>query len=211
LSSKQAKPLGFPVVHIPLVFLIGHVKLSADSMRDPDINSIPYPCMLALLFLCLGSGNNANGAERWEQVGKKAPAWELTDLAGKTQKLDGWKGKIIVLNFWTTWCPPCRAEIPDFMSLHEAYKDRNVVFIGVSLDTGLGPVKRYVRTQKLNYPVVMGNSQLVSDYGNFSGIPQTFVIDTEGRIHKQFQGVVQKKVLEQVMLALSASSPKPSK
>ena len=162
------------------------------------------------LSLCL-SLMSSKASEVQTQIGKKAPTWELVGLDGKSVSSSKYEGKIVILNFWATWCPPCRAEIPDFMSLHEAYKDRNVVFIGVSLDTGLGPVKRYVRTQKLNYPVVMGNSQMVSDYGNFSGIPQTFVIDTEGRIHKQFQGVVQKKVIEQVILALSASSPKPSK
>ena len=150
---------------------------------------------LSVLSLCL-SLPQSKAAEVETQIGKKAPAWELLGLDGKNVKSDTYKGKIIVLNFWATWCPPCRAEIPDFMKLHETYKEKNVVVLGVSLDSGLGPVKRFVRTQKLNYPVLMGNGKLVAELGNFSAIPQTFIIDEEGRIHTQFRGLVKFEDLE---------------
>jgi peroxiredoxin len=92
--------------------------------------------------------------------------------------------------------------MPDFMKLHAAYKDKGVTFLGISLDQGLGPVKRYVRTEKVNYPILMGNSKMVDDYGNFSAIPQTFVIDAEGRINKQFMGLVKFEKLEKVIQSL---------
>lgn len=152
---------------------------------------------IALMLSC-----TLQSAEIDTQVGKKAPAWELIDLNGKPVKSDKYSNKIIVLNFWATWCPPCRAEMPDFIKLHAAYKDKGVVFIGVSLDSGLGPVKRYVRTEKVNYPILMGNSKMVADYGNFSAIPQTFVLDAEGRINKQFMGLVKFEKLETVLKSL---------
>jgi peroxiredoxin len=145
---------------------------------------------------------HSKASEVQTQIGKKAPAWELVGLDGKNVSSDTYKGKIMILNFWATWCPPCRAEIPDFMKLHETYKDKNVVVLGVSLDSGLGPVKRFVRTQKLNYPVLMGNGKLVAELGNFSAIPQTFIIDEEGRIHTQFRGLVKFEELEKKLNTL---------
>lgn len=159
------------------------------------------PCVwLGLFALFLSS--TVYSSEIDTQIGKKAPAWELIDLNGKPVQSEKYKGKVIILNFWATWCPPCRAEMPDFMKLHAAYKDKGVTFLGISLDQGLGPVKRYVRTEKVNYPILMGNSKMVDDYGNFSAIPQTFVIDAEGRINKQFMGLVKFEKLEKVIQSL---------
>ena len=89
------------------------------------------------------------------------------------------------------------------MKLHDDYKDKDVVVLGISLDSGLGPVKRFVRTQKLNYPVLMGNGKLVDELGNFSAVPQTFIIDDEGRIHTQFQGLVKFEALEKKLKTLT--------
>ena len=159
------------------------------------------PCVwLGLFALFLYS--TVYSSEIDTQIGKKVPAWELIDLNGKPVQSEKYKGKVIILNFWATWCPPCRAEMPDFMKLHAAYKDKGVTFLGISLDQGLGPVKRYVRTEKVNYPILMGNSKMVDDYGNFSAIPQTFVIDAEGRINKQFMGLVKFEKLEKVIQSL---------
>jgi peroxiredoxin len=169
---------------------------------NPKIKqSYMNPCVwLGLFALFLSS--TVYSSEIDTQIGKKVPAWELIDLNGKPVQSEKYKGKVIILNFWATWCPPCRAEMPDFMKLHAAYKDKGVTFLGISLDQGLGPVKRYVRTEKVNYPILMGNSKMVADYGNFSAIPQTFVIDAEGRINKQFMGLVKFEKLEKVIQSL---------
>jgi len=159
------------------------------------------PCVW-LGFIALFLSSALQSSEVDTQIGKMAPAWELIDLNGKPVKSDNYEGKVIILNFWATWCPPCRAEMPDFIKLHKAFKDKGVTFLGISLDTGLGPVKRYVRTEKVSYPILMGNSKIVTDYGNFSAIPQTFVIDAEGRINKQFMGLVKFDKLEKVIQSL---------
>ena len=149
-----------------------------------------------------------NASEVQTQIGKKAPKLELPGMDGKTVVSEKYAGKIVVFNFWATWCPPCRAEIPDFMKIHDAYKDKNVVVIGISLDSSLGPVKRFIRTQKLNYPVLMGDAKLVAAFGNFSAIPQTFIIDDEGRIHTQFQGLVKQEALEKKLNTLLGDGAK---
>ena len=149
-------------------------------------------------------------AENNTQIGKRAPDWELVNLEASKTHSNQFKGKVQVLNFWATWCPPCRAEIPHFKELAETYKDRNVVFVGISLDQSLGPVKRFHRTEKMNYPLLMGHGDLVQAFGGFSAIPQTFVLDSEGRIHKQFSGLVQKKDLQEVLEKLAQPDKKPS-
>jgi thiol-disulfide isomerase/thioredoxin len=90
--------------------------------------------------------------------GAAAPAWELKDLNGNAVKLSDFKGKVVILDFWATWCPPCRAEIPHFVELQDKYGKQGLVIVGISLDEGgPGVVSSFVKANKINYPIVMGN------------------------------------------------------
>lgn len=126
-----------------------------------------------------------------------APAWELKDIDGKTVKLSDFQGKVVILDFWATWCPPCRAEIPHFVELQKQYQDQGLVVIGVSLDQG-GPevVSAFAKQQKINYPVVMGNEAVAKQYGNIEAIPTTFIIDPKGNIAGKHEGFTDKSVFE---------------
>ena len=118
-----------------------------------------------------------------------APAWELKDLEGQAVKLSDFKGKVVLLNFWATWCPPCRQEIPDLIALQNQYKDKGLVVVGVSLDqNGPAAVRPFVSRIKINYPVVMGDEKTARAYGSVQVIPTTFFIDREGRIAGQHEG-----------------------
>jgi thiol-disulfide isomerase/thioredoxin len=128
-------------------------------------------------------------------VGTKAPAWILKAVDGADVKSTAYDGKVVVLNFWATWCPPCVAEIPDFIEIQKELEEKGLTFVGVSLDTSSKPVKKYVARTKVNYPVVMGDSDVVKDFGNFSGIPQTYVIDKEGIIRLSQAGKISKEKL----------------
>lgn len=125
-----------------------------------------------------------------------APDFSLSLINGGTLKLSEYFGKVIILDFWATWCPPCRAEIPDFISLYNEYKDRGLVIIGISVDDSIEPVKKFIQQNNVNYPVVMGNSKVIQDYGGITGIPTTFIIDKKGNIVEKFVGYRPKEVFE---------------
>jgi len=134
---------------------------------------------------------------------KRAPAWELKDVDGKTVKSSDFDGKVVILDFWATWCPPCKAEIPGFVELQKKYSDQGLVVIGVSLDEqGPAVVKPFMKQFGINYPVVMGNQQIVEAFGSFEGIPTTFVIDRSGKIGASHTGFAPKEFFEKAIAPL---------
>jgi len=127
-----------------------------------------------------------------------APDFTLPQLNGKSLTLSDFKGKVIILNFWATWCPPCRMEIPDFVELFEKYKDEGLVIIGVSLDGGDSrSVKQFSEKYKINYPIVLGNAKVTKDYGGVRAIPATFVINRKGNIKEKYIGYQPRSTFEE--------------
>jgi len=129
-----------------------------------------------------------------------APAFELTDLAGKAISLSDYKGKVLFLNFWATWCPPCRAEISDFVEAYKENKDKGLEILGISLDTkGKDVVIAFVEKYRINYPVVLESrhktQQLVDDYEPGQFIPTTIIIDKQSRIRHRQIGQMDKATL----------------
>lgn len=122
---------------------------------------------------------------------KEAPDFSLPRSGdGKAVKLSDFNGKVRIVNFWATWCPPCRAEIPHFVSMYKELKGKGVEIIGISLDQkGDSVVAPFVKDNQMNYPVVIGNEKVVSAYGGIRGIPTTFIVDRKGKIVKKFVGL----------------------
>jgi cytochrome c biogenesis protein CcmG/thiol:disulfide interchange protein DsbE len=138
-----------------------------------------------------------------------APAFTLQDTNGKTVNLSDYKGKVVILDFWATWCPPCRAEIPNFVELQKEYGKQGLAVIGVSLDEGGVPgVAAFAKAQGINYPIVMGNQDVAAAYGGIEAIPTTFVIDAKGNIVAQHQGYTEKSEFEaEIKKLLPAATP----
>jgi peroxiredoxin len=130
------------------------------------------------------------------QIGEQAPTFSLKDKDGKTYSTESLKGKVVVLNFWATWCPPCRAEIPAFKSVYDKYKGKGVEIVGVSLDhKGWDVITPFLDQYKLNYPVVLGGAEIAKAYGNVRSIPTTFIIDRDGKVIDSHVGAMSEEQL----------------
>jgi cytochrome c biogenesis protein CcmG/thiol:disulfide interchange protein DsbE len=122
-----------------------------------------------------------------------APEFALKDIDGRTVKLSDYRGKVVLLNFWATWCGPCKVEIPWFSEFENTYKDNDFAVIGVSMDEGgWEDVRPFLQRFKVNYRVVLGDSDVAAQYGGVEALPTSFMIDREGKIASVHVGLVSK-------------------
>jgi thiol-disulfide isomerase/thioredoxin len=156
-----------------------------------------------------GSPNSAeeDAAADAKAAGKAAPLdFTLKDMNGVDVKLASFKGKPIIVNFWATWCGPCRAEIPSLVELQTQYgaEGKDIVILGISVDDPIEKLKPYAAQMKMNYPVLVGNGRddVQDAFGPLWGIPVTVFIDREGRIAKKHSGIASKEQFEQEIKAL---------
>lgn len=154
-----------------------------------------YYLVIFLLFFCLGGLSVILSAQQ-NMLGKKAPDWTLKDINGKDVNLSDFRGKVVILDFWATWCPPCRREIPGFIELQQQYEKSGLVVVGISFDKAVGTVKSFAQKLEINYPLVMGKMELAKAYGGITSIPTTFILDRTGKIVKSFVGFHAKSEFE---------------
>lgn len=134
-----------------------------------------------------------------------APDFSLPGLDGKTVRLSDSDGQVRIVDFWATWCPPCRKEIPHFQALHEKYGSRGLTVIGVALDEeGADVVRPFVEQQGMTYASVIGNHDVARQYGGIEAIPTTFVIDRHGRVFRKYVGYRDYETFEADVKALLA-------
>jgi len=163
-------------------------------MGSRNFRLLSATMLLAFLsgVILTSCGNSAGGSEK-----KQAPNFRLKSLAGNTVRLSDYRGKVVIVDFWATWCPPCRKEIPDFVSLFREFSGRGLMILGISLDhQGEKVVKNFVRKYGVNYPILMTDGKVDQLYGGVSAIPTTFIIDREGIIRKKHVGYRPKNVFK---------------
>jgi len=133
----------------------------------------------------------------------KAPNFALKAADGNMVELEQLKGKVVVVNFWATWCGPCRKEIPGFIEVYNQYRGKGLEIVGISLDRGgWEVVKPYIEQSKINYPIVVGDGDLAEAYGGIRAIPTTFIVDKDGMIANQHVGYMTKADLEKLVKGL---------
>ena len=145
------------------------------------------------LIVSLSVGAPAPGNSPPENAYQPAPDFTLTSLDGERYTLSKLRGKVVLVNFWATWCAPCRQEIPDLSRLHTRYKDRDFMVLGISMDE-ISPkkIQKFARNYKISYPVLHGPQselgKISKSYGGIQAIPTTFLIDKQGNIRARYIG-----------------------
>ncbi len=160
---------------------------------------------LLLMMTALSAGGNsldARGTTSKPTIYRSAPNFSRMDLDHRQVNLADYRGKVVLLNFWATWCAPCLAEMPRFVAWQQEYGGRGLQVIGVSMDDDAQPVRTAYRKYRLNYPVVMGDEKIGGKYGDIYGLPVTFLIDRSGTIRFKHQGAVDLNHLQNEILTL---------
>ena len=126
-----------------------------------------------------------------------APDFVLKDIDGREVQLADYRGKVVVPNFWATWCQPCRIEIPWFNEIYDRYRSKDVVILGISLDEGgAKDVRPFLKDTPIHYPILLGTEDVAERYGGIFGIPTTIIIDRDGKIAKKHLGLTDKEEIE---------------
>jgi cytochrome c biogenesis protein CcmG/thiol:disulfide interchange protein DsbE len=196
--AVAATALALLAVSIPFVW-------QADAVSDPE----------ATTATTASPGSPAAGAssEATTEQGSGAcmanakPAnfdFTLKDVDGNQVSLSAYKGKVVLLNFWATWCGPCKAEIPGFVRLQEKYRDQGLVIVGYSVDDTAEKAKAYAAEYKMNYPILLGEGRedVQDAYGPIWGIPASFIISKDGKVCKKHLGIAPEAVFEKEVTAL---------
>jgi thiol-disulfide isomerase/thioredoxin len=132
------------------------------------------------------------------QTGQKAPSLALKDLQGRALRLSDYKGKVVLINFWATWCPPCRAEMPDLIKMQREYRGRGLQVIGVTYPPQTaGEVRRFIRKLRVNYPVALGTKETKTLFDQSETLPVTVIIDREGNFRELIEGILLPEEFEQ--------------
>jgi peroxiredoxin len=134
---------------------------------------------------------------------KPAPQFSFSSLEGKTVAMKDLTNKVVVVDFWATWCGPCREEIPHLNKLYAELKGKGFEIVGVSMDTdGTDVVKEFARELRIQYPIVMGNEKDAEAFGGIIGLPTTFIIDRQGNVAKKYIGLPPAEDMERVIKEL---------
>ncbi|MBU2539241.1 MAG: TlpA family protein disulfide reductase [Proteobacteria bacterium] len=150
---------------------------------------------IVTLALLLATTIFTHPAAAWAD---KAPDFQLQSV-NSTELIQSrnYQGKVMLVNFWATWCPPCRKEIPSLIELQKEYNDKGFTVIGISVDqAGVEVVKKFTDKLAINYPVVVGTSEVARGFGSIAGIPASFLIDRKGNIAKSYAGYVTHEELK---------------
>jgi peroxiredoxin len=133
----------------------------------------------------------------------RAPAWKLTDLSGHEIGTAAFRGKVVVVDFWATWCPPCLEEIPGYGALQKKYAADGLVVVGLSVDqSGPETVRKFVAKEGVRYPVAMADDATIAAFGSFEAIPTTFLIDRDGNIRHRKTGAMASADYEKLVRSL---------
>src|ERR1700722_16670408 len=170
------------------------------------LGSLGAACAFLPRTSAVALASSAEGANqpviRFVKNPELAPPLQALDLLGKPVGKDNWTGKVVIVNFWATWCPPCREEIPELLELKKEYKDR-LEIVGISEDDDPpASVLKFAQQKGMTYPIVMATPELIGAYGGVPALPTSFLIDTQGRVVQKHSGLYPIKSYQREIRAL---------
>ena len=167
--------------------------------------------LAGVLVVIVGAGvvttHQSESVPSWatsDLTDEKAPDFSIETLRGDSFRLSEHRGEVVVLNFWATWCPPCREEIPMFVDLQRELGEEGLQFVGVALERSAGPekVRAFAEKMNINYPIGMGTGRIAKKYGGVRGLPMTFIIGTDGTVEGHIPGRATESMLRPGLEAL---------
>jgi peroxiredoxin len=162
-----------------------------------------FAVVLVIGILTIMSNLSATGDKKYPQVGDKAPDFSLVDMNGQLHKLSEFKGKPVLINFWGTFCPPCKEEMPALQRQYDQWKQQGVVFLEVNLDTNKITVQSFLDQYKLNMPVLLDTKEVVrKDYGVLE-YPTTYFVGKDGKIAFKKIGEMQETYIQDTLRSLT--------
>ncbi|HBB41548.1 MAG: hypothetical protein COW73_08565 [Nitrospirae bacterium CG18_big_fil_WC_8_21_14_2_50_70_55] len=164
-----------------------------------------HPLALLAVVLLVGAcqAQPAPPAASGQTEPVAVPPLELTDLDGHPVSLAALKGKVVIIDFWATWCPPCREAIPDLIDLKKQYGGQGLEVVGISLDDNAERIlPRFVHDFGINYPVVIGSEEVAAAFGGILGLPTTFIVDRAGMVRSHFMGYIDRQRMEAAVTGL---------
>ena len=151
-----------------------------------------------LIALLVAAIVGCSRSDSGQDLSKGAPDFTLPAVDGSMVSMSDYSGKVILVDFWATWCPPCNDMIPVLSELHKQYSDKGLVILGVSLDQdGLGVLGTFVHENMIPYKVVMGDNRISNSFGGVSSIPTLYMVDREGRLVRKLMGYHSYRQLEE--------------
>lgn len=192
MVAVAATAIALLAIAIPFVWQQPHVDVLPDQVAAGAVTP--------------AASHEVAGAETPGCMANAKPAnldFKLKDIDGKEVALSSFKGKVVLLNFWATWCGPCKAEIPGFVELQEQYKDK-LTIVGYSVDDPADKAKAFAAEYKMNYPILLGEGRedVQEAYGPIWGIPASFIISKDGTVCRKHMGIAPKAVFEKELVAL---------
>ena len=164
----------------------------------------PWIFLVAFLAASVALASAQSAPPARNLLNQPAPNFTRQDLHGHALRLAAFRGKVVLLNFWATWCAPCQVEMPVFATWQRQYGPQGFAVIGISMDDDAAAARQLVQRLKLDYPVAMGDARLGLRYGGVLGLPLSFLLDRNGVVRARFQGETDVKEMENQMRALIA-------
>ena len=187
------------------VWAIRRVLAKESTLKSIRILLVTALAIGAIWLVSCGKPGETSGSAnlKAEHTRNEAADFALEDANGQILKLSDLRGKVVLLNFWATWCTPCKIEIPWFVEMEREFKDQGFAIVGVSMDEdGWTAVKPFMADMKVNYRVVLGTEEMAELYGGVQALPTSFVLDRNGKVASVHMGIVSRNVFEEEIRAL---------